>query len=1123
MKNLVLLIVIIIQSSFTAYSKIDNYKINYYKTDQGLSQNNVECIFRDSRGFIWIGTHYGLNRFDGYSFITYHKNNSTISDGYINAITEDNNGNLWIATRNGINLFDFQHETFKQFKYNPKNPEKSITNNYINTILFDSTNTLWIGSEEGGLERLTLNDSLTNITHIQKFPVDFNNAKGISSNNVQTILKSSDGFLYIGGIYGLDRLNINTGEVYKFQDQQNSLSFETTFIHTLYEDSKKNIWIGTEYGLFKIDNSREQIVRYQVDSSNENDESKKLHHGLITSIGEDNFGNILIGTLGGLEIYDPHTNNFTIFPVNEEKNRSLNNEFINDVLCDTYGNVWIGTANGGINKYNVNQKSFNYLNGYQEYSNDDIKNAIINSIYIDENYLWIGTAGRGINYKKLNEKNIHQFVYSQAKSSISGDYITSIQPHTNKNEMWFGTWGQGISKGKLQANGSMFFKTYIYKPITSNGEPFIYVSSMTYDNYGTLWVGTSEGLYYYNPKTDSFVKLNSPLNYGKEIKNIGTLQCDSNNNLWIGTTTGLNRIKTKSISETEYIFQPDSVFTYITNDVEKKSIAGNFITDIYEDSEGNIWFAIYGEGIDKLLTLENNGKEATFAHINTSNGLTNPVIYGMIEDQHHNLWISTEKGLTKYNYKNGNHTTYYENDGLRNDQFYWSAYAKHNDEIYFGSTKGLLYFNPDSIRGNTNTPSTVITNFKLFNQDLKVSENGILQKTISEIDQITLKHKQNIISFEFSALSYYSPEDNKYQYKLEGFDEDWVNTSYNRRFATYTNLDPGEYTFQVKASNNDGIWNSTPNSIKLIIKPPWWNTILFYIILGLLLIFIIWLYSFIHNKNLRKAKIKLEKLVHERTNALKAKTFDLQQKTKALDDSNKELLKINETKNKLFTVIAHDLKSPFNVILGMTDILKSDFTEFEEKDLKDMLEAVYESSNNLYELLDNLLQWVKSQRVDIRAKIENINIQNLINKTIKLFENQAKIKSVILKSEINSTGKILADKNMIDVVIRNLVSNAIKFTSNGTITILTEDHNHNSAKISIIDTGVGMNSEQLRALFNVKETKSTVGTGGEKGTGLGLLVCKEFVEKNGGELTVSSELNKGTTFSFTLPMDLYSN
>lgn len=1103
-----------------------NLRIQHFSTDEGLAQNYVDCVYRDSRGFIWVGTWFGLSRFDGYSFVTYQpkaNNENSISDGFINAIVEDKNGDLWIATRDGINKFIFDTEEFIHFKADASQPETTIPANWISSLIIDKYDNLWVGTESNGLAKVTLNKELSEIEKVQIFEIDFLDNKSISSANIYSLLEGRDGSIYVGSLLGLDKITPSTGIVTKYQDLSNPNFFKATVVHCLFEDNEGVLWLGTESGLLSIGHNNGFPKKYDIDRSGGTERnSHSLSHELVKSVNQDLYGNMLVGTLGGLNILDKSSGEITIFPVNTDIDHSLNSSFINDIYCDEYGNVWIGTAKGGLNKYNLHQKPFFYMH----HTNDNEKSLshnIVNSIGEDDHNIWIGTAGGGLNrYNKATKKISHYTYDLTDPTTISLDYISSIACDKSQSQVWLGTWGHGINQADLSSNSNTIdFKTHLFDR-TSPESPNTYISSSINDRKGNLWVASPNGIVIYEAETKMFHTLDLDMAVGAPIKGIGCLLFDRDDNLWVGTTSGLRMMRMGNKQSVFEMAKPDTVFEFLHHPEDSTSLSGNFIVAILEDSTGSMWFSEYGHGISKLLSLSNDSQKAKFSHYTMADGLSNNVVYGMLEDNHDNLWLSTDEGLTKYNYIDKTTSTYYKSDGIQSNQFYWAAYYKNRDGVmYFGTTKGLNYFNPDSIKENEVLPRVVITDFKLFNKSQNVSkEKGSkLNKTISETSEIILKYNENIIAFEFSALSYFSSEKNMYRYMMEGFDEKWTTTDAKRRYVTYTNLNPGTYYFRVMGSNNDEVWNEIPTSIKLIITPPWWATLPFRVTVFLFFVGGIILIFRLRFRGLKRHKAELEALVLVRTKELKEKSVKLSKQTEELNITNKNLKSNNEAKDKLFTIVAHDLKNPFNAIMGMSELLMLNYDDFEDKDKRSMISTINQSSQNLFELLENLLEWARSQTGNINYQPEKILLEEILSKNIRLMQTQANAKGLSLSYNCPDDFLVLADVNLLSTIIRNLLNNAIKFTSKGAIVINVDvDKIDKICYIKVIDSGVGMSPEKLAGLFKVSGSDSSNGTKGETGTGLGLLVCKEFVEKNGGAISVDSIQGKGSSFIFTLPI-----
>jgi signal transduction histidine kinase len=443
---------------------------------------------------------------------------------------------------------------------------------------------------------------------------------------------------------------------------------------------------------------------------------------------------------------------------------------------------------------------------------------------------------------------------------------------------------------------------------------------------------------------------------------------------------------------------------------------------------------------------------------------------------------------------------YSKEDGLQGDQFYQQSFLRTREgELYFGGYSGLNSFFPDSLKDNDFIPPVYITDFQIFNKPVVYAVPGAqFQTQISEAKEIKLNWDQTVFSFSFAAINYVHPKKNQYSYIMEGFEKDWNFTDASRRYVTYTNLDPGDYTFRVRASNNDGVWNNTGTSLKIIILPPWWKTLWFKILVLSSIVFIVITVFRSRVRQLKNQKILLEKSVAIKT---------------------AELNELNASKDKFFSIIAHDLKNPFNTIIGFSEMMKESIRLNDSATFYEYTVMINTSAVQTLRLLENLLEWANSQRRKITFTPVSVNIGELVKDEFVMVDEMATGKSIDLKNYVNDSLTIIADKNMLRTILRNLITNAVKFThKNGRVkvnAISSDDH----VEISVSDNGIGMSQETISKLFRIDANLSTRGTENEKGTGLGLFLCKDFVEKHNGKIWVESEEGKGSTFKILLPLD----
>jgi signal transduction histidine kinase len=583
----------------------------------------------------------------------------------------------------------------------------------------------------------------------------------------------------------------------------------------------------------------------------------------------------------------------------------------------------------------------------------------------------------------------------------------------------------------------------------------------------------------------------------------------------------------------------DSFINYSLNVPGPEQLNNSSIMEICIQNDTMVWVGTQG-----LYLL--NPESGTFKrYFKKDDRLYNSSVKGLLIENNSILWVATNQGICRYNFRNDTYKLFTKSDGLQSDESNFRSIIQLRDgSILAGGTKGFNQIFPDKITENKHVPNILLTDFQIFNKDVPIGiEDSPLTRHISETDKLVLSYTQTVLTFYFSAMDFTIPEKNQYAYMMENFDEDWIYCG-NKREATYTNLDPGKYVFKVKGSNNDGYWNDKGISLPITILPPWWRTVLFKVLIFVTLISLIIGFYYYRISQLKKQKELLEKIVRERTKEIAEKNEVLHKQTDEMNEintvleerqqrieeqseelktqaeelskTNKRLMTLNATKDKFFSIIAHDLKNPFTSILGFCEILLLRYQKYDDTKRLHLINIINQSAENIFKLLENLLQWSRSQTGNIKFEPEEFLIIELINNNLILTQNMSKEKQLSIDVHVNQNCKVFADKNMVNTVIRNLLTNAVKFTEKGKIHITLEEDSK-WYKMKIEDTGVGIPAEKLQNLFEIGGSKSTEGTRGETGTGLGLIICKEFIEKNGGEIGVESEVGKGSVFFFTLP------
>ncbi len=1073
----------------STYAQSSDLKFKHITTADGLSQNTISCILQDSKGFMWFGTQDGLNKYDGSSFTHYHHDpydSTSILGILIHCIVEDQNGNLWIGTESGLNMFDPSRNQFIRYQHDEDDPT-SISGNAVGAIHMDSEGNLWLGVYGGGLD---LFDPQNNhFIHCQ----DNGNEPGRLSSNIRAIHEDAHNNLWLGSINGdisiFDR-ELKTFTPFYLQNKNLTVSS----IQGITSDRENNIWISTyRSGLYVIHNvnGEPSIEHFQNDPR----DAGSISSNDVFTIFEDSNGRIWVGTENkGLNEYDRKSGKFIRYYSDPFDEHSLSHNSVWSIGEDHTGNLWFGTYAGGINlveKYAMDFGHYKHIPGKEKGLSNDLVRAFCED---SEGNIWIGTDGGGLN--KFDRETGNFKVYNKENSNLGSDVVLSVL-EDSRGQLWAGTWEGGLNYFNKQS-GKFQQYTQDNSNLCSN---IIY--SIIEDNDGQLWIGSFfGGISCFDRKTKSFRNY-TPANSAISDNQIRMIMEDSYGKLWACGADGLN------------VFDPDSEsFTIYSHDEKKaNTISEGFMFSILESADSTLWVGTSG-GLNKF-----NRETGQFSGFHIKDGLPSNSINGIEEDNQGYLWLSTNGGLSRFDPVSGIFMNFNQSDGLQDTEFsQGSSYKTSKGELFFGGVHGFNAFQPENFIRNPFVPPVVLTDFQIFNKPVSIGDHSPLQSHISEAEQITLSHKQTVFSFEFTALNYISSEKNQYAYKLDGFDPDWIYAGTNHS-ASYTNIDPGEYTFSVKASNNDGIWNEEGVSVKLKITPPYWKTLGFKIIAITLVILLIILIYYVRMRQIIHRNKKLNEQVIERTKEIKEKNSILEDQAEELKAQRDALDSTNAVKDKLFSIISHDLRSPFTTMKGFIELIKLRYDGYSDKEIKEFIGMISESADNVYNLLDNLLNWSRSQRGKLELHPQLTDLVELIGKKIELVNHQANVKNIHLENGCKTKQILIElDPDLMNVIIQNLLTNAIKFTPvDGRIEVNCST-NESHITLYVKDNGIGMSKDDLGKLFRSDTHFSSSGTENEKGIGLGMLICKDFVEIHHGEIWAESEPGKGSTFFVKLPL-----
>ncbi|MCP4214598.1 MAG: SpoIIE family protein phosphatase [bacterium] len=783
--------------------------------DEGLSQNSVSCIMQDSRGFMWFGTQDGLNKYDGYNFAVYKPQPGTpnsLSHNQVNVIYEDDSGMIWIGTEGGgLNRFDPFTETFYRYPVDPKDPT-NFNIGFIRAICQDSTGDLWVGTYGGGITRITRTIE-TSGNGREKRKETFEQYKvmeGRRPGMITSIIEDHNKVVWIGTqVVGLFLYHRATNKFIQFRNSsKDPHSLSSNWVSTLYEARGGTLWVGTlGGGLNRLDKKTGKFSRYQINSKPGPED--------VTSICEDRSGVLWVGTRDGLHRFDKRSDRFSCYRRNINDPYSLKSNSILSLYEDRSRVLWIGTELGGVSKFDRADKFIHYK-ADRENPNGLSDNFIYALGEDKRGDLWIGTEEHGLDRFNRKKGTVKHYRAEPGNTKrLQSNTVSTIYPD-REGRLWIGTNGGGLARFNYATES---FATYMSERNNRNSLSRDVVLCIFQDLAGTLWLGTdSGGLNKFYPETESFEwflpEAGNPNSLSDNTVTVIYEDPDAPGILWLGTMNGgLTRFDTTQNS-----------FLQIEADADAgDQLSNSCIQAICKDLSGTLWIGTYGGGLNEMI--REKGRPTCFRIYTEDDGLANNSIYGILADDNGLLWISTNKGISKFDPRNTTFKNYNVQDGLQGNEFNSGAYYKSQDgELFFGGLNGFNAFYPHMVKDNPHVPPVVITGFKLSNTPVAVGPRSLLPKPILLTDEVTLPYSRNVFTFQFAALDYTIPEKNRYAYKMENFDKDWIYTDANRRFASYSNLQPGAYTFRVKGSNNDGIWNHEGARIRVIIAPPYWAT-----------------------------------------------------------------------------------------------------------------------------------------------------------------------------------------------------------------------------------------------------------------------------------------------------------
>ena len=1075
--------------SLSAFGQSDQIRFDHITSENGLSENVINCIFQDSQGFMWFGTDDGLNRFDGYDFTVYKPSpddSTTINSNLIFGVTEDGNGALWIGTTgSGLNRFDPATETFTSFQHNP-DEQDGLSHDHIVDLMVDHQGRVWIGTFDG-LNLLDPGKSISDEPTIQKINIpDVEYPLSIFD-----IIEDESDNIWLGTNQGLFK-GIFKSQTNNFRFKKIEIDhFENLFVRGLAMDRKNRLIIVSNNGLL-YQNQWGGDITFDRIVSLPNQESIII----------ENENRIWVGSNNGLLCYKPNQNESyqldEIFNSNPSDSYSLNNNVIKCLYQDNTGVIWIGTNGGGINRFDPSRKQF-YHFGTNFSRNGNLYKKIRSVLKDSDGHIWIGTEGGGLFFQNCINQECEDYGDFLRVGEASNVFALQEVYENGERYIYAGSPGYPfLQKFRVTSAGEIISEQLNDIP----GSVF----SILQDIDSSIWIGTyNNGLSRWIPRKGGFEKktfLKDATNKnGLNSNIIRKLYEDTKGNIWIGTSNGLSFVKPEETKAENPTFH-----TFLNTPNDTNSLSHNYILDIYESSTGEMWIGTFGEGLNCLIAFDEYDN-ARFKRFTKKNGLPNNSVKCIQEDNKGNLWLASNSGLSKFNPRKGTFQNFTISDGLQANEFLEGASFKtKHGTLIFGGVNGFNVFNPSDIKIHHTIPVVRFTKLLVHNQEVKPNQkiNGkvVFTESISTCKSITLKYKQNDFSIEFAALHYAAPDKNKYAYKLVGYHDDWVMADSDKRFATFTQLPHGNYTLFVKASNGDNVWSNEPISLNIKINPPFWLTWYAYLVYALFISFALWLfrrYTIISVQE--KHRLTLEHIEREK------------------------LEELNQMKLRFFTNISHELRTPLTLIIAPLENILEKRKLFTPEKLQQQYHYMYKNAKYLLRLVNQLLDFRKLDRGSQNLRVGKGNIADFIRETTEPFQFLANKKDIAFEV-INSESHVYTyyDPDVIEKVVYNLLSNAFKFTPTGgkvTVQILEKEtveipFQGQYIEIRVQDNGPGISKRKVKKIFE-RFYKESSKKENKDGAGIGLAYTKSLVELHHGLISVETKVGEGACFIVQLP------